>query len=202
MLYEKKFDKLSSLLTQQPNIINSLRGRNELTLMMYAAHNRQKDCVNYLSKKPHYVSVVDVNGHNVLHFIVCNNDDNAIELLKCLDVSPLNKKIINQQNKLKRTPLHLAAWRNRHKAIRWLCEHGADASLKDYRGKPPYENEFCNEETRSIILQYNLHVHKDVYHENLSMKRPPHVHTTNELLCDYFLLPHNVTVFVCCWFVG
>ena len=154
MLYERKFDKLSFLLTQQPNIINSLRDENEHTLMMYAAGNRRKDCVNFLLKKPHDVSVVDVGGQIVLHYIVLYNDDNAIELLKHLDVSQLNKNIINQQNEYKRTPLHHAALTNNHKAIRWLCEHGADASLKDDLGKRPYEHEWCSEETRRIILQY------------------------------------------------
>ena len=154
MLDKRKFDKLSSLLTQQLNIINSLRSENEETLMMYAAGINRKDCVNFLSKKPHDVSVVDVNGWNVLHFIVWCNDDNAIELLKCLDVSQLNKNIINQQDKFKRTPLHYAAIENKHKSIRWLCEHGADASLKNNLGKRPYEYERCDEETRRIILQY------------------------------------------------
>ena len=153
MLYERKFDKLSSLLTQQPNIINSLRDEYELTLMMNAARNQRKDCLNFLSKKPHDVSVVDENGWNVLHHIVWwNDDDDAIELLKYLDVSQLNKNIINQQNIFKRTPLHFAAMDNRHKAIRWLCEHGAYASLKNVRDNRPYE--YGDEETRRIILQY------------------------------------------------
>ena len=147
MLDERKFDKLSSLLTQQPNIINSLRDEDDETLMMYAADNRRKDCVNFLLKKPHDVSVVDMFGHNVLYHIVWwNDDDDAIELLKYLDVSQLNKNIINQQTNNKRTPLHYAAIENNHKAIRWLCEHGADASLKDFHGKRPYEHEDCTEE--------------------------------------------------------
>ena len=126
MLDERKFDKLSSLLTQQPNIINSLRDEGELeqTLMMYAAVKKRKDFVNFLLKKPHDVSVVDKNGRNVLHYIVWFNDDDAIELLKCLDVSQLNKKIINQQTNNKRTPLHFAVWTNKPKSLRWLCEHG------------------------------------------------------------------------------
>ena len=80
MLDKRKFDKLSSLLTQQPNIINSLRDEDDETLMMYAADNRRKDCVNFLLKKPHDVSVVDEDGWNVLHHIVWynNDDDNAI----------------------------------------------------------------------------------------------------------------------------
>ena len=155
MLYKRKFGKLSSLLTQQPNIINSLRDViYEKTSMMYAAGNHRKDCVKFLLKKPHDVSVVDVNGWNVLHYIVRfnNDDDNAIKLLKYLDVSQLNENIINKQDNYKYTPLHYAARRNNHKTIRWLCEHGADASLKDVRGKRPYG--YGDEETRRIILQY------------------------------------------------
>ena len=157
MLDKNDFDKLSFILTKQPNIINSLRrgGYDEETLMMHAARNQRKDCVKFLLKKPHDVSVVDKYGWNVLHWIVeLNDDDDAIELLKCLDVSQLNKNIINQQNnKYKETPLHLAAMDNKHKTIRWLLEHGADVSLKNYRGIPPHE--LCTEETRRIILQYN-----------------------------------------------
>ena len=81
-----------------------------------------------------------------------NDDNDAIELLKCLDVSQLNKNIINQQTKYKLTPLYHAARENKHKSIRWLCEHGADASLEDKDGKRPYE--YGDEETRRIILQY------------------------------------------------
>ena len=155
MLYKSEFDKLSTVLTKQPNIINSLRddGYDERTLMIYAARNRRKDCVKFLSKKPHDVSVVNKYGLNVLHHIVWLN--NAIELLKCLDVSQLNNNIINQQSKYKRTPLHYAAKYNKHKTIRWLLEHGANISLKDDNGDRPHEDEDCDEETRRIILQYN-----------------------------------------------
>jgi len=156
MLDKKQFDKVSSLLTKQPNIINSLRGGyNEYTLMMKAANIQRKDCVEFLSKKPHDVSVVDEDGENVLHYIVLfYNDDVAIEMLKCLDVSQLNNNFINQQNNNKRTPLHDAAMLNRHKSIRWLLKNGADVSLKDDDGLRPYEYHSCYDETKRIILQY------------------------------------------------
>ena len=68
MLFNSEFDKLSSLLIQQPNIINSLRDdEDERTLMMYAARNQRRDCVNFLSKKPHDVSVVDEYGDCLLY---------------------------------------------------------------------------------------------------------------------------------------
>ena len=81
MLDKSKFDKFSSILTKQPNIINSLRDDLfEDTLMIYAARNRRNDCFKFLLKKPHDVSVVDEFGYNVLHRIVgWNNDDAAIE---------------------------------------------------------------------------------------------------------------------------
>ena len=101
-------------------------------------------------KKPQDISITNKVDLNVLHYIVIFNDDEiSIEMLRTLDSKQLNKNIINQQdNNYKQTPLHLAAIWNKHKSIRWLCEHGADASLKDDDG--PYE--YCNEETIICLL--------------------------------------------------
>ena len=105
-------------------------------------------------KKPQDISITNKVDLNVLHYIVIFNDDEiSIEMLRTLDSKQLNKNIINQQdNNYKHAPLHLVAIWNKHKAIRWLCEHGANASLKDVAGRRPYE--YSDEETRRIILQY------------------------------------------------
>ena len=59
MLESNKFDEVSTLLDGHPNIINSMRtGEDELTLMMHAATKHHKDCIEFLSKKPHDLSVV------------------------------------------------------------------------------------------------------------------------------------------------
>ena len=155
MLSNKRFNEVSNIIAKQPHIINSMRGIFNRTLLMEAAHKQRKDCVKFLSNQPHDVSVVDDVGENVLHWIVGNNDDDVIEMLKCLDISQLNNNIINQQDNIfKRTPLHFAAIYNKHKSIRWLLNHGADTSLKDRFGKLPDEHKYCDDETKSIIRSY------------------------------------------------
>ena len=155
MLENMRFDEVSNIVAKKPHIINLMRRRYfNHTLLMEAAFNRRKDCVEFLSNQPHDVSVVDDGGENVLHYIVCNNDDVFIELLECLDISQLNNIINQQDNIFKRTPLHLEAERNQHKPIRWLLKHGADPSLKDRRGLLPDEYDRCDDETKSIIRSY------------------------------------------------
>ena len=154
MLKNQQFEKVAKLLIKYPDIINSLRDEHEQTLMMEAAYKR-KDCVKFLSKIPHDISVVDDEGQNVLHYIVWyNDDDDAIELLKCLDVSQLNYNIINKQTIFQLTPLNHAATRNNHESIRWLLNHQADVSIEDVGGLRPDEQDECDEETKRIFRQY------------------------------------------------
>ena len=156
MLQNMNFNEVSNIIAKKPNIINSMRGELNNTLLMEAADNQRKDCVKFLLNQPHDVSVVDYFGWNVLHFIVVrNNDNNVIEMLECLDISQLNNNMINKQDNFgKITPLHHAAWDNKHKSIRWLLKHGADTSLKDYGGRLPGEHDLCDDETISIIRSY------------------------------------------------
>ena len=157
MLENNSFDEVKTLIAKQPNIVNLLRNRFNYTLLMKAAFNERKDFFTFFATQPHDVSVVDDNGGlNVLHYIVlCNDDDVAIEMLRCLDTSQLNYNVINKQSNIyERTPLHCAARNNRHKAIQWLLKHRADPSIKDYRGLLPDEHDRCYEETRRIIRSY------------------------------------------------
>ena len=156
MLKNMRFNEVSNIIAKKPHIINSMRGRyGNRTLLMEAARNRRKDCVVFLLNQPHDVSVVNDGGRNVLHFIVrYNDDDDVIEMFKCLDISQLNNNIINQQNIIKQTLLHYAAWYNKHKTIRWLLNHGADTSLKDRDGLLPGESSRCNDKTKRIIRSY------------------------------------------------
>ena len=155
MLEDKKFDDVSRIINKQPNLINSMRGEGGLTFLMNAAINKRKDIVEYISNQQHDLSVVNVNGFNVLHYIVSRNDDDvAFKLLNSLDISQLNDDVINKQNNYKRTPLHFAAWKNNHKSIVWLMDQGADPSLKDDFGERPGEDGRCSDETKNIIRNF------------------------------------------------
>ena len=155
MLKDNKFDDVSSIIKEQPNLINLMRGGLGETFLMIAAYDKRKDIVGYLSNQQHDLLVVNDNGWNVLHFIVgCNGDDVAIEMLKSLDNSQFNEDVINKRNNDKRTPLHYAAWYNRHKSIVWLMDQGADRSLKDEYGLRPGELRNCSDETKVIIRSF------------------------------------------------
>ena len=153
MLFDNKFDDVSRIIKEQPNLINSMRGYEGWTFLMKAAVYNRKDIVEYLSNQQQDLSVVDDDGWNVLHAIVWwNDDDVAFEMFKSLDISQLNDDVINKQNNIhERTPLHLAAWKNRHKSIVWLMDQGADPSLKHVYGQRPDEDYWCSDETKNII---------------------------------------------------
>ena len=158
MLKDNKFDDVSRIFKQQPNLINSMRDGGGWTFLMYAACNKRKDIVGYLSNQQHDLSVV-VNdiGYNVLHWIVWFNDDDVtFEMLNSLDISQLNDDVINKQNNNKQTPLHIAAWKNKHKSIVWLMDQGADPSLKDDEGERPGEDRVCSDETKNIIRNFKI----------------------------------------------
>ena len=127
MLERKDFDTVSLILFNDPNIINSLRksSKNE-TLMMRAAADHRKDCIEFLSSKPHDLSVVDNECSNIFHYIVwMNEDDIAVEMLNCLNISQIENDVINQRDINNHTPFHHAAARNRKKSIDWLFNNGS-----------------------------------------------------------------------------
>ena len=155
MLEDNKFDDASSIINKQPNIVNSMRGEKGQTFLMRAAYDKQKDIFGYLSNQQYDLSIVDVCGENVLHWIVVRNkDDVAFEMFKSLDISQLNDDVINKQDISERTPLHRAARKNKHKPIVWLMGQGADPSLKDKTGLRPCEHPYCSDETKRIIRSF------------------------------------------------
>ena len=156
MLFDNKFDDVSRIIKEKPNLINAMRGVLGLTFLMNAAYFKRKDIVEYLLNQQHDLSVVNDDGSNVLHFIVLYNDDGvAFELLNSLEISQLNDDVINKQNNnSKQTPLHFAAWLNKHKSMVWLMDQGADRSLKDFNGRRPDESRLCSDETKNIIRNF------------------------------------------------
>ena len=155
MLLDKKLDDVSIIIKEQPNLINSMRSEEGWTFLMYAAINERKDIAEYLSNQQQDLSVVVNGGLNVLHYIVGYNDDDVtLKMLNSLEISQLNDDVINKQTNYKQTPLHCAAWKNKHKSIVWLMDQGADPSLKDVDGQRPDEDRRCSDETKNIIRNF------------------------------------------------
>ena len=153
---EDNIVEFDSLLKEQPDVTNSLRGgQYERTLLMKGAIYGDTQIVSLLFKREHDLSVVDVDGDNVFHWIVVNNDndDDSLGLLNSLDATNISD-VINNQNRFKYTPLHLAAWRNMHKSIVWLLEHGANPTLNNIDGKRPDEHDECDDVTKRLIRSF------------------------------------------------
>ena len=154
-MLKTNIEEFDELLREQPDIVNSLRGEYGITLLMEGAGNKDTKIVSLLSKRGHDLSIVnDKHGRNVLHRIVLNNDDVSLELLNSLDATQLSSDVINLQNNFDDTPLHYAAWRNMHKSIVWLLNHGADPSLKNNRGECPDKHDDCDDKTKRLFQSF------------------------------------------------
>ena len=151
---QTNIDAFDSLLKQQHGVVNSLRDTHGYTLLMRSASEGRKDIVSLLAKRAPDLSVVAEDGKNVLKQIVLDNheDDVSLEMLSSFDVTQLSSDIVNQKDaSYNRTPLHHAAWFNKHKTIVWLLDHGADPLVKDHLDRSPAEQCGCDKKTRTLI---------------------------------------------------
>ncbi|XP_060557142.1 transient receptor potential cation channel subfamily A member 1 homolog, partial [Ruditapes philippinarum] len=74
----------------------------------------------------------DEDGNNVLHIAASGKN---LDLFK--DLFHYYKEKVNEGNKKKRTPLHIAARNNRHDIVDFLIKSGADVSFKDVKQLTP-----------------------------------------------------------------
>ncbi|XP_048247996.1 ankyrin repeat domain-containing protein 50-like isoform X1 [Haliotis rufescens] len=108
--------------------INS-RGGGSQTPVMTAAEWRHRDVVELLVSKGADVSLVDVNGDNILHW-ACR----AGHLATVKFVLSLNVVDINSRGWGSRTPVMRAALRRHRDVVELLVSKGADVSLVDEDG--------------------------------------------------------------------
>ncbi|XP_071098533.1 uncharacterized protein [Haliotis cracherodii] len=108
--------------------INS-RGGGSQTPVMTAAEWRHRDVVELLVSKGADVSLVDVNGDNILHW-ACR----AGHLATVKFVLSLNVVDINSRGWGSRTPVMRAALRRHSDVVELLVSKGADVSLVDEDG--------------------------------------------------------------------
>ncbi|XP_048252515.1 ankyrin repeat and KH domain-containing protein 1-like [Haliotis rufescens] len=108
--------------------INS-RGGGSRTPVMTAAEWRHRDVVELLVSKGADVSLVDVNGDNILHWACW-----AGHLATVKFVLSLNVVDINSRGGGSRTPVMRAALRRHRDVVELLVSKGADVSLVDEDG--------------------------------------------------------------------
>uniref|UniRef100_A0A7M5XMV2 Uncharacterized protein n=1 Tax=Clytia hemisphaerica TaxID=252671 RepID=A0A7M5XMV2_9CNID len=150
ILLEKKFAKFEEIFRQKPNIVNSLRDDDGYTLLMDAVWKDRFDVFVHLMDYPQDFSLVDTDGHNVLHFVGGNG---KVRHLEQFDQQTI-EMLINGRDRLNRTPLHFAAEYNNHDVIRWLLAKGADRELKNIYRQRPDEHDKCDGVTKEIIRPF------------------------------------------------
>ena len=153
ILQKKKFEKFEEIVKQNPNIINSMRGWNERTFLMMAVWQNRFDIFNEVVKFPQDFSLVDGgNGWNILHYVGYYGD---VGHLRMLEEKTSFTNLINKESNInKDTPLHWAAFHNKHDVIRWLLTKGANPNVKDSFGQRPDEHYPCDDVTKEIIQSF------------------------------------------------
>jgi len=157
LLELKDYDNFDRLLDNRPQILNSLRSITSSSLLMDTAYQGNRDVFKKLLSRPQDLSLVDEYGQNIFHYLACNQNedwwfDEMKRFLRGNDDEL--KKLLNVKKKYDVTPLHAAAFGNRHQAVSWLLRNGADADARDDEGNRPDECERCDEETKKIIREH------------------------------------------------
>uniref|UniRef100_A0A7M5XNF8 Uncharacterized protein n=1 Tax=Clytia hemisphaerica TaxID=252671 RepID=A0A7M5XNF8_9CNID len=151
ILEEKKFAKFGEIFRQNPNIVNSLRdGRHDWTLLMEAVIGDRFAVFVHLMKYPQDFSLVDNEGHNVLHWVGWIGKVRHLEMFDQQTI----KMLIDGRSERNSTPLHHAVSWNNHDVISWLLAKGADHELKNKDGQRPDEHPRCDGVTKEIFRSF------------------------------------------------
>ncbi|XP_048251276.1 inversin-like [Haliotis rufescens] len=108
--------------------INS-RGLKSRTPVMWAAMKGNSDVVKLLVSKGADVSLVDVDGGNILHFACLGGQLETVEFVLSLNVVDINSRGLRS-----RTPVMWATERGHRDVVALLASKGADVSLVDVDG--------------------------------------------------------------------
>ena len=135
------------------------RIKNHRTLLMAASMYGHTNAVNVLLQDGANVALTDKRlGCTALHF-AAGSSDNSGEILRCLIE---NGADVNGVNKVKHTPLTIAAIRDHINALTLLIKHGADVDLQDSDGYKALHFAVYGSDISSEILSCLIGVGADV----------------------------------------
>ncbi|XP_077979485.1 85/88 kDa calcium-independent phospholipase A2-like isoform X2 [Glandiceps talaboti] len=89
------------------------------------------ECMKELLDWGARIDAQDSNGDSVFHYAARNDHHRYIEILAKRDA-----KMINNQNHISETPLHVACKENKEKNVRILLQYGADVDIISRHGYP------------------------------------------------------------------
>ncbi|XP_013405334.1 nuclear factor NF-kappa-B p105 subunit isoform X1 [Lingula anatina] len=120
-----------SLSQQNNDLVMRLAARTAEALQDYAATG---DTKALLAVQRHLVGVQDEAGDNCVHIAVIHKRVEACKNLLSVAVTIPNSNIVNQLNKRRQTPLHLAVLTQQPLVVDLLLKSGADPYIVDLHG--------------------------------------------------------------------
>lgn len=108
------------------------------TALHYACHNDQLEVAErLLLEKSSFPRALTNRGDSCLHFLVCNQVQDAVIFYRVLQQFLKKGAQIDLKNPDGNTPLHMAAIRGRSQALLFLLNAGADKSTTNNSGDTP-----------------------------------------------------------------
>ena len=158
MLFSEQFDLVKQMIDDNEYLLESLRDDYNQTLLMKVAWSWWYfSSFKFLIEFPQDFSVVDFTEQNIMHWIVSNVDYRVLVMLESLRDEITREtfvRLINHLNVNGNSPLHVAAWWNRHNTIKYLIQNGANVNVRNKYGELPEEHGLCNDETKQLIRSY------------------------------------------------
>ena len=107
------------------------------TPIMVAASQGHIDTVKYLASKSAELDLKDKNDQTIIHLAAQNNQDAVIEEILNLESTPTDF-MVNENDQLDNTPLHLACAAGFLDTVKVLIEHEAQVDNKNEDEKTPF----------------------------------------------------------------
>jgi ankyrin repeat protein len=123
--------KIKTLYTKNPALVNAKDSDFSRTVLMRAAENGYRDITEFLLSKGVSVDLKDKDGMTALIYAAMWNQISVVEILIAKGAA------VNIKDKAGMTPLHYAASNGHRETVEYLLLKGADISAKDKSGKTP-----------------------------------------------------------------
>ena len=105
--------------------------------IMAAAVNGHLEIVKYLASKHADLDIKDKNDQTIIHLAAKHNRSSVIEEILDLETTPRDF-MVNENDQLDNTPLHLACAEGFLETVRVLVEHGAEIDNKNEDEQTPF----------------------------------------------------------------
>lgn len=105
------------------------------TILMGAARSSSLEAVRFILSHGGQAALADKRGYTALHWAVAQPTSNAANELSCVRTLIDEGADVNARNEEGITPLMNAAWFGCRDSVKELLRRGADASLRDSKGR-------------------------------------------------------------------